>query len=155
FAERFAREAKALARLNHPGIVAIYDFGSVEGLYYFLMEYVDGTSLRQLMRQRKLSPPEALTLVPQICEALQYAHDEGVVHRDTTPEKPLRDRKGRIKIPASGPANPLGHPPPTEPLPGSRHVMGTPHYMAPEQLEHPKAVDHRADIYSLGVVFYE
>jgi len=155
FAERFAREAKALARLNHPGIVAVYDSGVVEGLYYFLMEYVSGTSLREVMRQGKLAPRQALALVPQICDALQYAHDEGVVHRDIKPENVLLDKKGRIKVADFGLAKILGQDASGDALTGSRHVMGTPHYMAPEQLEHPKQVDHRADIYSLGVVFYE
>jgi len=155
FAERFTREARALARLNHPRIVAVYDFGIVEGLYFFLMEYVEGTNLRHLMRGGHLSPQEALALVPQICDALQYAHDEGVVHRDIKPENILLDKKGRVKIADFGLAKILGTDASEAGLTGSRHVMGTPHYMAPEQLEHPKAVDHRADIYSLGVVFYE
>ncbi len=155
FAERFAREAKALARLNHPGIVAVHDFGAVEGLYYFLMEYVEGTSLREVMRKGKLAPRQALALVPQICDALQYAHDEGVVHRDIKPENVLLDKKGRIKVADFGLAKILGQDASGDALTGSRHVMGTPHYMAPEQLEHPREVDHRADIYSLGVVFYE
>ena len=155
FAERFSREARALARLNHPGIVAIYDFGQTEGLYYFLMEYVDGTSLREVMREGKLPPRQALSLVPQICDALQYAHDEGVVHRDIKPENILIDKKGRIKIADFGLAKLLGPAAQEDGLTGSHHVMGTRNYMAPEQLERPKQVDHRADIYSLGVVFYE
>jgi tRNA A-37 threonylcarbamoyl transferase component Bud32 len=155
FAERFGREARALARLNHPGIVGIYDFGQVEDLYYFLMEYVDGVSLREAMRQDRLETGHALALVPQICDALQYAHDEGVIHRDIKPENILIDKKGRIKIADFGLAKLLGTTEENEQLTGSHHVMGTRNYMAPEQLEHPKRVDHRADIYSLGVVFYE
>jgi len=81
FAERFAHEAQALARLSHQNIVAIHDFGRVDGLFYLLMEYVDGVSLRQLLQARKLTPEEALAIVPKICEALQYAHEHGVVHR--------------------------------------------------------------------------
>ena len=92
FAERFTREAKALARLNHPGIVTVYDFGRANGLFYFLMEYVDGVSLRQLMNTGRISPREALAIVPQICDALQYAHDQGIVHRDIKPETILLDR---------------------------------------------------------------
>ncbi|MDQ2971347.1 MAG: serine/threonine protein kinase, partial [Acidobacteriota bacterium] len=155
FAKRFGREAQALARLNHPNIVAVHDFGQTEGLYYFLMEYVDGTSLREVMRQGKLPPRQALQLVPQICDALQYAHDEGIVHRDIKPENILLDKKGRIKIADFGLAKLLGVEADDERLTGSHHVMGTRNYMAPEQLERPKQVDHRADIYSLGVVFYE
>src|SRR5205809_506832 len=82
FAERFAREAKALARLNHPNIVTVHDFGEANGFYYLMMEFVDGISLRQLLQTRKIAPEEALAIVPKICEALQFAHDQGIVHRD-------------------------------------------------------------------------
>src|SRR5690242_15495218 len=98
FAERFAREAKALAMLNHPGIVTIHDFGQADGLFYFLMEFVDGVSLGQLMQGGRVSPREALAIVPQICDALQYAHDQGLVHRDIKPENILLDRRGRVKV---------------------------------------------------------
>src|SRR5208282_151459 len=94
-------------------------------------------------------------IVPQICDALQYAHDEGVVHRDIKPENVLVDRKGGVKIADFGLAKILGHEPEALRLTGEGQVMGTPHYLAPEQVEHPQAVDHRADIFSLGVVFYE
>ena len=119
------------------------------------MEYVDGPNLRQLERAGKLSPREALQIVPQICEALQYAHDEGIVHRDIKPENVLLDKKGRVKIADFGLAKILGREPQDFHLTGVGQVMGTPNYMAPEQVEHPQSVDHRADIYSLGVVFYE
>src|SRR5215469_15013208 len=98
FVERFNREARARAKLNHPNIVAVYEFGQAGGLSYFVMEYVDGVNLRELERTRKLSPREALQIVPQICEALQFAHDEGIVHRDIKPENILLDKKGRVKI---------------------------------------------------------
>ncbi len=155
FAERFTREARALAKLNHPNIVALYDFGHVNGLHYFIMEYVDGLNLRQLEQAGQLSPREALQIIPQICEALQFAHDEGIVHRDIKPENVLLDKKGRVKIADFGLARILGHEPEDFRLTRAREVMGTPHYMAPEQVEKPQSVDHRADIYSLGVVFYE
>lgn len=155
FAERFAREARALARLNHPNIVGIHDFGQVDGLYYFVMEYVDGVSLRQLVEQRRLDPSQALALVPQICEALQFAHDEGIVHRDVKPENILLDRRGRVKIADFGLAKLLGLSADGATLTRIEQVMGTPLYMAPEQMQASHAVDHRADIYSLGVVFYE
>jgi serine/threonine protein kinase len=179
FEERFLREARTLAKLNHPHIVAVYDFGSTqlpagpasegmpaqEGrpLYFFLMEYVDGASLRQVMQQGQLQPQEALAIVPQICAALQYAHDQGVVHRDIKPENILLDRQGRVKIADFGLAKIAGQPPAGEAavvgqpftLTATGQVMGTPHYMAPEQLRGSHDVDHRADIYSLGVVFYE
>src|SRR6266568_3742309 len=154
FAERFAREARALAKLSHPNIVAIYEFGQVNDLPYFIMEFVDGLNLRQLERAGKLAPREALKIVPQICEALQFAHDEGIVHRDIKPENILLDKKGRVKIADFGIAKILGREPDLA-LTETRGVIGTPQYMAPEQVERPQAVDHRADIFSLGVVFYE
>ena len=161
FAERFMREARVLAMLNHSCIVAVYDFGEADGLFYFVMEYVDGTNLRQAIATGGLTPPEALAIVPQICDALQFAHDEGVVHRDIKPENVLIDKRGRVKIADFGLAKLLGADaedtavgrPFT--LTGTRQVMGTPHYMAPEQMRGSSTVDHRADIYSLGVVFYE
>jgi predicted Ser/Thr protein kinase len=155
FADRFTREARALAKLSHPNIVAVYDFGQAGGLHYFLMEYVDGPNLRQVEQSGRLSPREALKIIPQLCEALQFAHDEGIVHRDIKPENVLLDKKGRVKIADFGLAKLLGQEAQAYRLTGTKDVMGTPHYMAPEQFEHPQAVDHRADSYSLGVVFYE
>jgi tRNA A-37 threonylcarbamoyl transferase component Bud32 len=155
FAERFGREARALAQLNHQNIVDVYDFGSVDGLYYLTMEYVDGTNLRELIRGDKLAPEQALAIVPQICEALQFAHDEAIVHRDIKPENILVNRRGQVKIADFGLARLLDASPEGATLTGTRQVMGTPHYMAPEQMQGSHEVDHRADIYSLGVVFYE
>jgi serine/threonine protein kinase len=155
FAERFTREARALARLSHPNIVAVYDFGQAAGLPFFLMEYVDGPNLREVERSGKLDPREALQIIPQICEALQFAHDEGVVHRDIKPENILLDKKGRVKIADFGIAKLVGQTVPDAALTGAGDVVGTLHYMAPEQREKPLTVDHRADIFSLGVVFYE
>ena len=155
FAERFTREARALARLSHPNIVAVYDSGQAGTHYFFVMEYVDGVNLREAIRAKSLSPQEALGVVPQICDALQYAHDEGVVHRDVKPENVLLDKKGRVKVADFGLAKLLGKVDEGHTLTATHQVMGTPRYMAPEQMEGSHAVDHRADIYSLGVVFYE
>jgi tRNA A-37 threonylcarbamoyl transferase component Bud32 len=155
FAERFMREARALARISHPQIVAVHDFGEVAGMYYFLMEYVDGVNLRQLMHSGRLPPEQALPIVGQICDALQFAHEEGIIHRDIKPENILLDQKGRIKIADFGLAKIVEPSPGKQTLTGSRQAMGTPHYMAPEQIERPHTVDQRADIYSLGVLFYE
>ena len=171
FAERFAREAKALARLNHPGIVTLYEFGRSNGLFFFLMEFVDGVTLRQVLHGGRISPREALAIVPAICDALQYAHDQGIVHRDIKPENILLDRLGRTKVADFGLAKILGTDAPLSPSDGARaaarpgqgipaptdsgKIMGTPQYMAPEQIERPAEVDHRADIYALGVVFYQ
>src|SRR5262245_50806785 len=119
------------------------------------MEYVDGPNLRQVQRAGRLAPEQALRIVPEICEALQFAHDRGVVHRDIKPENVLLDRDGHVKITDFGIAKMIGPDAETVALTRSVDVIGTPHYMAPEQIERPLDVDHRADIYSLGVVFYE
>jgi predicted Ser/Thr protein kinase/uncharacterized membrane protein len=155
FAERFNREARALARLNHPNIVAVHEFGQAGGAPFFIMEFVDGLTLRQLEQAGRLAPGEALRIVPQICEALQFAHDEGIVHRDIKPENILIDKKGRVKIADFGIAKIIGGEEAGAGMTGTRQAIGTPHYMAPEQVEKPQTVDHRADIFSLGVVFYE
>jgi tRNA A-37 threonylcarbamoyl transferase component Bud32 len=153
FEERFVREAKAMARLSHPNIVAIHDHGTAGGLPYLVLEYVDGVTLRDAMRAKRLTPAEALKIIPQVCDALEYAHAQGVVHRDVKPENILLDRSGKVKIADFGlakVADPSG-----VSLTHTRQAMGTPHYMAPEQWEKPSEVDHRADIYALGVVLYE
>src|ERR1041385_2280469 len=98
FAERFAREGRVLARLDHPNIVTVYDFGQANGFFFLLMEYVDGVNLRQGMRAGRFTPARALAVVPKICEALQFAHDEGILHRDIKLENILLDAKGRVKI---------------------------------------------------------
>ena len=155
FSERFNREARALARLNHPNIVTVHDFGEADGWFYLVMEYVDGADLRRVLQQGRLSPEEALRIVPVVCDALQYAHANGVVHRDIKPGNILMDREGRVKIADFGIAKLAGQTSADVTLTQSKQSMGTPHYMAPEQVESPLTVDHRADIYSLGVVFYE
>jgi serine/threonine protein kinase len=98
FAKRFTREAHALAALNHPHIVTVYDFGQAGGFYFLLMEFIDGVNLRQAMKARRFTPEQALAVVPPVCEALQYAHDHGIVHRDIKPENLLLDKDGRVKI---------------------------------------------------------
>jgi tRNA A-37 threonylcarbamoyl transferase component Bud32 len=155
FAERFAREARALARLSHAHIVTVHDFGETGGLFYLVMEFVDGANLRQYLQGGPLQPEQALHILPQICEALQYAHREGIVHRDIKPENILLDSHGQVKIADFGLAK-LMRPSAAEfTLTGTQQVMGTLNYMAPEQRTRPQDVDHRADIYSLGVVLYE
>ena len=170
FAERFMREARTLARLSHPNIVGIHDFGEVRvardpqspakggesrPLYFFIMEYVDGANLREWIESGELLPDEALAIVAQVCESLQYAHDEGVVHRDIKPENILLDSKGRVKIADFGLAKLAVRTPEDFTLTATHQVMGTPRYMAPEQMAGSRHVDQRADIYSLGVVLYE
>ncbi len=160
FSERFQKEAKALAKLNHPHIVTVHDFGHAGGFYHLLMEFVDGVNLRQLLQAKRLTPEEALSIVPPVCDALQCAHDHGIVHRDIKPENLLIDRAGTVKIADFGIAKMLrsesddsdvavsGRDEGSVSLP-----LGTPDYAAPEQAS--GAADHRADIYSLGVVLYE
>jgi len=176
FADRFSREGKILAEVNHPNIVTVHDFGRTGDFYFLLMEFVDGVNLRQAMTAGRLSSREALTIVPPICEALQFAHDRGIVHRDIKPENLLLDKEGRIKIADFGIARMLrSHTGGETPSPQDAtdeasiaanvtqspeeltrdSVLGTPRYMAPEQRDQPAEVDHRADIYSLGVVLYE
>lgn len=155
FTERFNREGKVLARLAHPNIVAIYDFGKTEEFFYLLMEFVDGVNLRQAMAAGRFSPTEALSIVPMICEALQYAHSQGILHRDIKPANILLDASGKVKIADFGIAKLVGEEKKEVTLTATGAALGTPQYMAPEQLENPTEVDHRADIYSLGVVFYE
>jgi tRNA A-37 threonylcarbamoyl transferase component Bud32 len=155
FTERFNREGRVLAKLHHPNIVSIFDFGRTEEFYFLIMEYVDGVNLRQAMQAGRFSPAEALSIVPKICEALQYAHEQGVLHRDIKPENILLDAKGRVKIADFGIAKLVGEEAAQATLTNTGAALGTPHYMAPEQLEKPSQVDQRADIYSLGVVFYE
>jgi tRNA A-37 threonylcarbamoyl transferase component Bud32 len=155
FIERFRREARTLAKLNHPNIVSVHEFGEQGGLYYFVMEYVDGANVRALLDNKTLTPTAALAIVPQVCEALEYAHEEGVIHRDIKPENLLIDKKGRVKVADFGLAKLLRREALDVTLTVSGTSLGTLRYMAPEQLEKPEAVDHRADIYSLGVVLYE
>jgi tRNA A-37 threonylcarbamoyl transferase component Bud32 len=156
FVERFNREARVLGRLNHPNIVGIHDFGTAGPYCYLLMEYVDGVNLRQAMRAGRFTPTEALAMVQHLCAALKFAHEEGILHRDIKPENILIDSKSRVKIADFGIAKLVGEDRQhdiTLTLQGS--VLGSPHYMAPEQIETPGDVDQRADIYSLGVVLYE
>ncbi len=164
FSERFQREAQALAKLSHPHIVTVHDFGRAGEFYFLLMEFVDGVNLRQAMKAGRFTPEQALAVVPPVCEALQYAHEHGIVHRDIKPENLLLDKAGRVKIADFGIAKMIGEnslgilPVSTEstdetPVPHSI-VAGTPQYMAPEQKAHG-VTDHRVDIYSLGVVLYE
>jgi serine/threonine protein kinase len=163
FAERFSREAQALAELNHPNIITVHDFGRAGEFYFLLMEHIDGVNLRQASKAGRFTPEQALAIVPSICEALQFAHDHGIVHRDIKPENLLLDKAGRVKIADFGIARIMGAG--LDPVSGvavpdsagltQESVLGTPPHMAPEQSAHPALADHRADIYSLGVVLYE
>ena len=152
---RFEREAKVLARLSHPNIVAIYDYGLADDLPYFTMDYVEGVTLRQMLKEKRLDFQEATTLFLQICEGLEHAHERGVIHRDIKPENILVDRQGRVKVSDFGIARLIDGTETGGWQTSEDYRLGTPHYMAPEQLEDSRAIDHRADIYSSGVVLYE
>jgi serine/threonine protein kinase len=108
FAERFSREARSLARFNHPNIVTIYDFGETRGLYYILMEFVAGKNLRELPRGGPLDEAQMLRIIAQVCDALAYAHEGGVIHRDIKPENILLDARGQVKIADFGLAKLVG-----------------------------------------------
>jgi predicted Ser/Thr protein kinase len=157
--ERFRREARSLAKLSHPNIVGIHDFGeTVDGSFFFVMEYVEGADLHKLIRDGELTLPRALGIVRQVCDALEYAHAQGFVHRDIKPANILVDAADRVKISDFGLARIIGDHPGTshEPSPTlTGSIVGTPEYSAPEQRAGDQPVDHRADIYSLGVMFYE
>jgi serine/threonine protein kinase len=148
--QRFLREARALAKLLHPYIVTVFDFGEAGDLCYLVMEYVEGTSLRQLLAQKAVSARDVLDYMPQIGEALQHAHESGIVHRDVKPENILVDRRSRVRLVDFGLARVLGPAGPDD-----HQVAGTPGYMAPELFSLPASADHRADIYSSGVVLFE
>ena len=154
FTERFRREGLALARLSHPHIVSFYDIGEIKDWHYLLMEYVDGANLRQSMRTGSFSPGETLRIVAQLCDALAYAHEQGVVHRDFKPENILIDASGRARIADFGLAKMSGEAG-AENLTRSDQMLGTAAYMAPEQVAKSNSIDHRADLFALGVVIYE
>ena len=161
FADRFRREARAMAKLSHPNIISVFDFGQTsEGHLYFAMEFVDGAMLHTLIHGRKgedapdLQPAEALALAGQVCDALAYAHEQGVVHRDIKPANVMIDRRGRVKVADFGLARIAEADPSQWGTTMTGVIMGTPDYMAPEQ-KRGMHVDHRADIYSLGVMLYE
>jgi serine/threonine protein kinase/formylglycine-generating enzyme required for sulfatase activity len=154
FIARFQREARTLARLQHSGIVSVHDFGQTSaGHLYFVMEFVDGTDLQQILKGPGLKPEQAFELIAQICDALYYAHRQGVIHRDIKPANILLTKDGRAKVADFGLARPL-----TEEALGltqTNMIMGTPDYMAPETRTGAIHGDHRADIFALGVMLYE
>ncbi|MEZ5300388.1 MAG: serine/threonine-protein kinase [Verrucomicrobiales bacterium] len=150
FAEKFAHEAKAMAKLQHTNIVTIYDFGEAPGgRLYIVMECVDGPTLYQMLQKGPLPEPQALALASQLCDGIGYAHERGVFHRDIKPANILVSPEGVAKLTDFG-------------LAGLRHGAesdtggwGTPGYAAPEVMVFGAAVDHRADLYSVGAVLYE
>jgi serine/threonine protein kinase len=151
FVERFQREARTIGRLEHPHILPVIDFGVSDGIYYIVMRYMDGGSLDDRLRQRRLRVDEIVHYLDQIASALDYAHQRGVIHRDLKPNNVLLDRANNCYLTDFGIARIEG----TErKLTATGSVMGTPAYMSPEQAM-GRSVDGRSDIYALGVMLYE
>lgn len=149
-AEQFIGEARAMARLVHPHIVAVYDFGQTPAGHLFLvMEYIEGTDLHRMIRAGSIDATLAHQIVGQLCDALQFAHDHGVAHRDIKPANIFVTRDHQVKVGDFGLARNLAD------LATDDDGMGTPDYASPERLVVGAKVDHRADIYSLGVVIHE
>ncbi len=157
FAERFEREAQAMASLSHPHIVGVHDFGETEaGQLYFVMEYIEGADMHKLITGGQLTLDHFYGWIPQICDGLQYAHQNGIIHRDIKPANILINSEGNVKMADFGLAKLTG---------GSEEAvsaltqpdlsMGTPDYAAPEQIEATANVDWRADIYSVGILMYQ
>lgn len=153
---RFEREAGTMASLSHPNIVSVFESGREGDLYFIAMEFVEGTDLRRrLKKEKRLPPSEAVRIATQICDALEAAHAKGIVHRDIKPENILLDASGNVKIADFGLAKLTGADRPQVSLTASGAAVGTAGYMAPEQLEDSRTVDHRADIYAAGVLLFE
>lgn len=148
FRQSFATEARAMARLNHPNLIGVYDSGDVAGMPYIVMEYVNGKSLYHSAYKLAVDPPQAVKIVKAICDGLAHAHENGVIHRDIKPANILLTPKTEPKIGDFGLARPAGSD-------GPGLIMGTPGYTAPEVMRHPEHADRRADIFAVGVILYE
>lgn len=149
FLDRFHREAKLAAAINHPGLIQIYDFGESDGMHYAVQEFVDGENLSQrLKRTGRLSVQEALEIVGSAAEALNAALTQGVIHRDIKPDNIMIAADGRIRVADLGLAKVVGE---DSDMTLTGMGLGSPHYMAPEQADDAKTVDHRSDIYALGI----
>ncbi|HEU4414029.1 MAG TPA: protein kinase, partial [Candidatus Angelobacter sp.] len=146
---RFQNEARAAGVLNHPNIVTIYDAGERDGIFYIAMEFIEGTTLHELLAEKRvLATEEVVQLTRQICRGLDYAHSNGIIHRDVKPANIMITANGTVKIMDFGIAKSGGQ------VTNTGQVLGTPNYMAPEQVK-GRPLDGRSDLFSLGVILYE
>ena len=150
FCAGFEAEAKAMARLNHPNLIGVYDFGEINGMLFIIMEYVPGQSLFHSAHDTAIDPTEVIRLVTGICLGLAHAHSNGIIHRDIKPSNILLDLSAQPKIGDFGLARPIEHK-----VGHNEEIFGTPHYTAPEVVQAPQAVDYRADLFSVGVLLHE
>ncbi len=150
FRAGFEAEAKAMARLNHPNLIGVYDFGEAGGMLYIIMEYVAGHSVYHAAYGKAIDPKEVIRLVSAVCNGLTHAHDNGIIHRDIKPSNILLDLNAEPKIGDFGLARPI-----ERKVEEGEEIFGTPHYTAPEVVNAPHSVDSRADIFSVGVLLYE
>lgn len=155
YGERFKNEARAMAKLNHPGIVAVHDYGeTANGILYIVMEYIEGTDVaRMIAQQGRLHTEHAMAISAHVCDALAYAHERGIIHRDIKPANIMVSKDGVVKVADFGLAKMTQSG--ESGLTQSGMAMGTLHYMAPEALMLGTSVDHRADIYAVGVMLYQ
>jgi len=150
FCAGFEAEAKAMARLNHPNLIGVYDFGEIAGMLYIIMEYVPGKSVFHSAHGIAIDPAEVIRLVTGICNGLAHAHENGIIHRDIKPSNILLDLNAQPKIGDFGLARPVENK-----IQEGEEIFGTPHYTAPEVVSSPHSVGNRADIFSVGVLLHE
>lgn len=150
FCAGFRAEAKAMARLNHPNLIGVYDFGEVNGMLYIIMEYVPGKSVYHSAYGKAIDPVEVIRLVTGVCNGLAHAHENGIIHRDIKPSNILLDHNAQPKIGDFGLARPI-----ERKIEEGEEIFGTPHYTAPEVVNSPHSVDYRADLFSVGVLLHE
>ena len=162
FTERFKLEAKSMANLDHPGIISVYEFGQTsEGQLFFVMEFIDGMDIHQYLQHHggRLPPESAIAITAHVLDALDYAHSEGIIHRDIKPANVMIKSDGRVKVADFGLVKRLtGGDEGAESIPAltmTNMAIGTPDFVAPESLESDRTVDHRADLYAVGVMLYQ
>ena len=150
FCSAFQAEAKAMAKLNHPNLISVFDFGEVEGMLYIIMEYVEGETLHNVIQDGGIKASDSLRVMQSVCAGVASAHEHGILHRDIKPANILLDADLQPKIGDFGLARPVGRE-----VEDGEMILGTPGYTAPEVIDPPHVFDHRADIFSLGVMLHE